>query len=299
MIKNFFIIGAAGYIAKRHVHSICSIPNTKIIAAYDPCSNVGYLDSYSYDIEYFCEISDFKSFIGKHKKKNNYLVVCSPNHTHFAYIKYGLSINFKIICEKPLCFYTNHISYFKKLSLDKKNDINVILQLRNSSLVKKIKKYINSIPQNDDKLSLVTLNYYTPRGKWYYNTWKGDKKKSGGILFNIGIHLFDILIYLFGKPLNYKINSINMQKAKGYVIFKNFKVNWNLSLNSKDLKKKKSINSVRELIINKKTFEFSEQFQNLHLSSYKKILKSKRSNLEGSLLSLDLVNKMLNKNVYT
>lgn len=300
MINNFFLIGVAGYIAKRHIECISKLNNSKIVATFDPCSNVGYLDSFSYKIEYFNEFKDFNNFIKKFKGKNKHLVICSPNNTHFNYIKYGLKNNFKVICEKPICLNVNQIRYLRSLKLSEINAINSILQLRHSSKVRTIKNHIKKISIEKKKLINVDLNYFTPRGKWYLNTWKGEIKKSGGILFNIGIHLFDILIYFFGEPIRYKIKSISRTNAKGFILFNNYKVNWNLSLRLRDIKSKKfNIKATREIIIDKDRFEFSEDFENLHLISYRKILSSKNSNLLQSLLALDLVNSMQNKYVHT
>ncbi len=295
--KNlFFLIGCAGYIAKRHVEAIHKLKNSELISVFDPSSNVGYLDSFSFKINYFSNFDDFVNNLNNFNKSisNKYLVICSPNNTHVNYIKFGLKNNFKIICEKPICIKKKEYEYLLSLNELEKNNVYSLLQLRYSKSIYKIKKYFSSIIKINKSRKIIKLKYVTPRGKWYFNTWKGDPKRSGGILLNIGIHLFDFLIFIFGEPMNYKMTSYRSNKSSGYLIFNGFKVMWYLSLDINDIKKNNN-KSIRALYTDQKFFELSENFEDLHLSSYKSILSSKKSNLLDSLKSINLVINILNK----
>jgi len=293
---NFYLVGCAGYIAKRHIEVIFKLKNSKLIAVFDPSPNVGFLDNFSYDINYFSKFFLFEKFIDSSYDKylKNYLIICSPNYTHISYIKFGLKKNFTVICEKPLCISANDIRYLNSLKPKFKNKIHTILQLRYSKNIHKIKKYFIK-NKNSKIIKSVNLKYITPRGNWYFNTWKGNKRLSGGILFNIGIHLFDFLIFIFGKPINCGVFSLSKYKSSGFIGFDGYKINWILSLKKDDLNSK--IKSLREISYKNKSFEFSDRFEDLHYSAYKEILNSSNSNLNETLKSIDLVYKMTNKQI--
>ncbi len=262
---KFGILGAAGYISKRHVQTIKNLGHDLVIAC-DINENVGYLDGFFPNCEFVKKENIFFSRIKKMKVE--YVVICTPNYLHLKQIINSLNQGCKVICEKPLVITKKDFNKLLTLSEDKKNKINVILQLRLNSTLSKIRKYIKNLK----KPFKSNLNYVTPRGKWYENTWKINNKLSGGIKLNIGVHLFDILIIIFKS--NFKVLSFrnSSRKCSGKILFNQItNLTFNLSINKKDLPKK-NISSYRVLKINKKNFDLSKSFQNLHEKSYKNIL---------------------------
>ena len=294
MIKKFILIGVAGYIAKKHVESIYD-NNSKLIAAYDPSSNVGFLDSFSRDIHYFNNFLKFDIFIRNYLKKNklHFLTICSPNNTHVKYIKYGLNLGLKIICEKPICITNKELKYLSTLNSYDSKKIYPILQLRYSTITKKILKILKMMSPLDN--NEAHLLYVTPRGNWYNQTWKGDVSKSGGLLLNIGVHLFDFLIFLMGNCEIIKTNKITNNKASGQLFFGRYNLflNWKLSLDFRDLPNI-NLKSYRELYIAGKKIEFSDKFNDLHSINYQKILKENAFSLVDNLYSIKTILKIKN-----
>ncbi len=278
-MKNFALIGVSGFVSERHFNAIKETKNN-LVLAYDIKKKTKILKKYFPRCLFTKDLNFFEKQIVK--KNIQYLSICSPNYLHLDHIKLGLKYNLKIICEKPIVINKSQIEEINKLNNSKKNKINSILQLRcHPSLIELKKKLKNSKNNN------VTLNYYSERNAKYFNSWKGDVSKSGGIIMNVGIHFFDMLIWFFGKNLKSKITNLNKELAEGYVYFRNAKVKWKLHLKNKNTKILK-VN--RNIIINKKKVEFSKTFKSLHTLNYQKILKSRNSNLNDSLKSVKLVN---------
>ena len=278
---NFALIGAAGYISRKHFEVIKKL-NHNIIAALDVHDNVGFLDQLSYNIEYFNDYNLFKKYI---KNKVDYLVICSPNYLHFKHLSENISKKIKIICEKPIVINFSQLKKLEKINSKKNFEINVISQLRYHSNILKIKKEIKFL-----KSKIIRLDYYTPRGKWYKQTWKSNKNKSGGLLLNIGVHLFDILIFLLGNPVESKILFQDNYSVKGYTKFnKDIKVIWDLSIKVRNLKQK----ITRQLLINNKKFYLNnENKKDLHLYSYLEIINRRGIDLNKVKEALKLIFNM-------
>lgn len=278
---NFAIIGVAGYIASRHLEAIQKL-NHNLLISFDKNDTVGILDKYFPNTLFYNKIFEFKKKFIFLKKKINYTVILTPNYTHFSYIKFALSHGSNVICEKPLVISKHHLKQIELLEKKYKRNVYTILQLRTLAKIKKIKKEI----QESNKFNKVIINYITPRGHWYQKSWKGDKKKSGGILFNIGIHLLDLTIYLFGDYLKYKKIINNNKLFKGELIFKNAQVIFNLSTSLEVFKKYKKKNIIRDFIINNKKLDLSKTFEKAHLNNYKAILQNKSQKTKFDLASV-------------
>lgn len=268
-MKNFAVIGAAGYIAPRHLKAIKELGH-KIIVAYDINDSVGIIDSISPESEFFTEFERFFYFAGK--QKLDYVTVCSPNYLHLSHISAGLQLGCNVICEKPL---VSSVSELKELeALEKKTGKRVfnILQLRHHPSILKLKNKLQD-QQKDSKLK-VDLTYITSRGKWYQKSWKGDPKKSFGVVMNIGIHFFDMLHFIFGNLETNILHYSDDNKACGYLEYEKAEVKWFLSIDSEDLpeKIKKRQQTYRSIKIDGEEIEFSDGFTDLHTVSYNKIL---------------------------
>ena len=289
-MKNFVLVGAAGYIAPQHFKAIKNTKNN-LVAAYDIAQNVGVIDSYFPEAKFFFNYMEFKKYLFNNSKNIDYLVICTPNYLHFKYISLAISLNLNVICEKPLVLNIHQLKKLKIKTKKYKKNIFCILQLRlNKNLIAlrsklKLKKNI-----------IAKVDYITYRGEWFFKSWKGNPDKSGGLSTNIGIHLFDILIWLFGEILNLKVIQKNDNSIKGILYFKrNNKVSWRISLKKEDLRKfEKKKNFFRLLTINKKKIEFSDKFRELHTESYKNIIKGNGFKIEDVESSLELCNKINN-----
>tara|TARA_B100000989_G_scaffold233385_2_gene180183 strand:+ start:12623 stop:13528 length:906 start_codon:yes stop_codon:yes gene_type:complete len=286
---NFVIIGAGGYIAERHFKSIKNT-NNKLVAACDINDSVGLLDKYFPECKFFKNLTSLYKFIIEFKEKIDFLVVCTPNHLHYKHIKFGLENNINVICEKPTVLFPNQIFKLKNLELKYKKKVYTILQLRLQKELIDFKKYFLN-KKLIHKKGNFKLKYITSRGNWYFKSWKGNIAKSGGIVTNIGIHLFDMLIWIVGKPTSFDIYHATETRVRGKLNFKNISVDWFLSVDRNDLprmNKKNKINFFRQLSFNNKEIEFSNYFDDLHDKSYKKIFKNEGYLLQEAYESIKL-----------
>ena len=294
-MKNFVLIGAAGYIAPRHMKAIKETGNN-LIAAYDPYDGVGIMDSYFPNVDFFTEFERFDRHIEKIKRdgvKINYVSICSPNYLHDSHIRYGLRIGADVICEKPVVLNPWNIDALIEIENEYTNKVNTILQLRYHEAILKLKNKIDGGDPN--KIYDIDLTYITSRGSWYHNSWKGDESKSGGIATNIGIHFFDMLMWIFGTCENFTVTQKTNDTNAGTLKLKKANVNWYLSINSdnlpKDIKDHK-ITTFRKLKIENEEIEFSKGFTDLHTLSYQNIISGNGYGLKDAKSSIEVVSQI-------
>ena len=296
-MKNFVLIGAAGYIAPRHMKAIKETGNN-LIAAYDPYDGVGIMDSHFPQAHFFTEFERFDRHIEKIKRagtKIDYVSICSPNYLHDSHIRYGLRIGADVICEKPLVLNTWNVDALIELENEYKNKVHTILQLRHHEAILELKEKIEKGPK--DKIYDIDLNYITSRGNWYYTSWKGNEAKSGGIASNIGVHFFDMLQWIFGPMINSWVDIKTIDTNSGILKFKQANVNWYLSINAENLPpdiKSKGQPTFRTLTIEDEEIEFSKGFTDLHTVSYQKIIEGKGYGLKDARNSIEIVSKIRN-----
>lgn len=284
--------GVAGYIAPRHLKAIKDTGNI-LIAATDPNDSVGILDRYFPDTAFFTEIERFDRHIEKLRRLKegiDYLSICSPNNLHDAHIRLALRNGADAICEKPLVLNPWNLDLLEKLESEYGKRIFTILQLRVHPALIALKNKISDEKKNSKYI--VELEYITSRGKWYNYSWKGDPQKSGGIATNIGVHFFDLLIWLFGQSVRYKVELNLIDKMKGEVELENANVKWLLSINKNDLPEevqKEGKSTYRKISIDGSEVEFTEGFTELHTKVYKQILSGNGFTIKDTRPSIELV----------
>ena len=299
-MKNFVLIGAAGYIAPRHMMAIKETGNN-LIAAYDPYDGVGIIDSYFPKAHFFTEFERFDRHIEKLKRESttiDYVSICSPNYLHDSHIRYGLRIGADVICEKPLVLNPWNVDALIDLEKDYDNKVNTVLQLRHHNAILDLKSKIDNGPK--DQVYDIDLTYITSRGNWYYTSWKGDESKSGGIASNIGVHFFDMLQWIFGPLQDFTVNEKSHDTNAGTLVLERAKVNWYLSINAENLPenvKSKGIATYRTLSIEGEEIEFSKGFTDLHTVSYREILEGKGYGLADAKNAIEIVSQIRNKNI--
>ena len=274
-MANFALIGAAGYIAPRHIKAIAETGNN-LVVAYDRFDSVGRLDSSFPECSFFTEQEQFERYIDRvkgTKDQVDWLAVCTPNYTHDPFIRYGLKNGMNVICEKPVVLHPQHIDEIVELEKQTGHQVYNILQLRLHDKIAELKKKIEEGP--DGKVYDIDLTYITSRGKWYYSSWKGNNHKSGGIATNIGVHFYDMLQWIFGPVKNNIVNVMSFDRVAGVLDLEKAHVKYFLSINSECLPpnavqgEKKTY---RTLNIDGDEFEFSQGFTELHNKSYQNIL---------------------------
>lgn len=297
MSKNFALVGAAGYIAPRHMKAIKETKNN-LVAAYDKNDSVGIIDSYFPEADFFTEFERFDRHLEKLKRKNHsidYLSICSPNYLHDSHIRFGLRLGAHVICEKPLVLNPWNIEGLQEIEQETGKKVNSILQLRLHPKVLEMKKQLDE--EKRTKKVDVDLVYITSRGKWYYTSWKGDPKKSGGIATNIGVHFYDLLGFLFGKLEKNIVHVQTHDRVAGYLEFEKARVRYFLSINEQTLPKEileSNKKTYRSLLFDGKEFEFSDGFGDLHTDSYNQILKGNGFGLEEVKMSIETVHEIRN-----
>ena len=296
-MKNFVLIGAAGYIAPRHMRAIKETGNN-LIAAFDPYDGIGIMDSYFPQAHFFTEFERFDRHIEKIKRtgtKIDYVTICSPNYLHDSHIRYGLRIGADVICEKPLVLNSWNVDALIELENECQNKVSTILQLRHHESILSLKKKVDQGPK--DKIYDIDLTYITSRGNWYFTSWKGNEEKSGGIASNIGVHFFDMLQWIFGPVKSSSIDVKTKDTNSGKLSFKQAKVNWYLSINADNLPQKikdEGHSTFRSLTIEGKEIEFSKGFTDLHTVSYQKILNGEGYGLADAKNSIEIVSQIRN-----
>ncbi len=284
-MKNFALIGAAGYIAPRHMRAIKDLGH-QLSVAYDINDSVGIIDSISPQSDFFTEFERFEEHAYRLQRsaatKLDYVAICSPNYLHHAHIAAGLRLGCDVICEKPLVPTPALVDELTRIEQETGKRVFNILQLRHHEAILRLKEKVAAAPK--DKKFDVELTYITSRGKWYLESWKGDPRKSFGVATNIGVHFFDMLHFIFGNLQENRIHLSQETKAAGYLEYERARVRWFLSIDADDLpqevKGKKP--TYRNIDISGEQLEFSEGFTDLHTTSYREILAGRGYGLEDA-----------------
>jgi len=290
---RFGLIGAAGYIAPRHMKAIRDTGND-LVAALDPFDSVGIIDSYFPQADFFTEFERFDRHIDKLRRADksiDYISICSPNYLHDAHIRFALRSNARVICEKPLVLNPWNVEALQELERDYPGKVFNVLQLRLHPSIIELKERV-SLSQQRYK---VNLHYITSRGNWYHYSWKGQDEKSGGIVTNIGIHFFDMLLWIFGECLNLEVKSLGKSTASGMLELERADVEWKLSIDSKELPesaKAQDLRTFRSIKVDGEEFEFSGGFTDLHTRVYEDILAGGGYGLSDALPAIDLVHRI-------
>lgn len=297
MNKNFALIGAAGYIAPRHMKAIKDTGNN-LVAAMDPSDSVGIIDSYFPDSYFFTEFERFDRHIEKMKYDQgvilDYVSICSPNYLHDAHMRFALRSGANAICEKPIVLNPWNLDKLKKVEESTGKKIFNVLQLRVHPSIVGLKNKIDSITKNNTKHE-VELTYLTSRGNWYNASWKGDIDKSGGVATNIGVHFFDMLSWLFGKVELIRVEKRELQTISGFIEFENARVKWFLSTDKMYLPKsalEEGKTTYRSITIDNDEIEFSGGFTDLHTLVYKDILNGGGFGLDDARPAIEIVQQI-------
>ena len=296
-MKNFALIGVAGYIAPRHLQAIKDTGNN-LVAALDKSDTVGVMDSYFPNADFFTEFERFDRHLDKLKrqgKKIDYVSICSPNYLHDSHIRFALRHGADAICEKPLVLNPWNVDALAEIEKETGRKIYTILQLRLHPSIIALKERVQNSPP--DKIFDVDLNYITSRGRWYNISWKGDVSKSGGIATNIGIHFFDMLIWVFGSLKKVEVSELNSDVGSGYLELEKARVNWRLSINYEHIPKEVRASgkrTFRSLTMDGEQIEFSDGFTELHTISYQEILTDKGFGLADARPSIELAYRIRN-----
>ena len=298
-MKKFALIGAAGYIAPRHMRAIKDTGND-LIAALDPNDSVGIIDSYFPDAAFFTEFERFDRHLEKTKKDGqsvDFVTICTPNYLHDAHCRFGLRHGADVICEKPLVLNPWNIDLLQEIEKETNKRIFNILQLRlHPSIVALKKKVDASDPNNKHD---IDLTYLTSRGNWYYTSWKGNLNKSGGIATNIGVHFYDMLTWIFGDVQQNVVHVLTHDRASGYLELEKARVRWFLSINYDTIPKEireTGARTFRSIIVDGEEIEFSGGFTDLHTVCYQDIINGNGFGLDEVRKAIEVVFQIRNSN---
>lgn len=299
-MHNFAIIGVGGYIAPRHLKAIKDTGN-RLVAALDVNDSVGILDRFFPDVPFFTEFERFDRYADKLRRQSDgkqieYVSICSPNYLHDAHIRFALRIGADAICEKPLVLNPWNLDALKNLEQESGRKVNTILQLRVHPSLIALHESLANAHQSSEKHE-VTLTYITSRGPWYLNSWKGNQDKAGGVATNIGIHFFDMLIWLFGGVQDSEVHHTDHLKTGGYIELERAKVKWFLSIDRNDLPESATecgLSTFRSITVDGREIEFSEGFTDLHTVVYQRTLEGNGFGLEDARPAIELAYEIRN-----
>ncbi len=297
MSKNFAITGVGGYIAPRHLRAIRDTGN-RLVAAVDPKDSVGVLDQYAFDVSFFTEFERFDRHLEKLRRaaeteRVHYLTVCSPNYLHDAHCRLGLRVGADVICEKPLVINPWNIDLLEELEHETHRRIYTVLQLRVHPKLMELRERL--LADKSGKQHEVDLTYITSRGHWYDVSWKGQMEKSGGVPTNIGIHFFDLLVWLFGPVVGKKVYLSEPRRMSGYLELERARVRWFLSVEQSDLPYRAEPGkktTFRSITVDGGEIEFSEGFTDLHTLVYQQILAGQGYGLKDARPSIELAHDL-------
>ncbi len=301
-MKNFALIGAAGYIAPRHMQAIKATGNN-LVAAFDPNDSVGIIDSYFPTASFFTEFERFDRHLDKIRRSTDnrrvdYVSICSPNYLHDSHMRFALRSGADAICEKPLVLNPWNIDGLLDIERDTGHKINTILQLRVHPSIVALRDKVRAAAK--DTKHEVDLTYITSRGAWYMQSWKGDAKKAGGIATNIGVHFFDMLHFIFGELQQNVVHHSSDTKAAGYLEYENARVRWFLSVDIEDVPQAARDNgqrTYRSITVDGEEIEFSGGFTDLHNRSYEEILAGRGFGLEENRTAITTVAAIRNATI--
>jgi UDP-N-acetyl-2-amino-2-deoxyglucuronate dehydrogenase len=298
-VKNFAIIGIAGYIAIRHLKAIKETGN-HLIAALDRFDSVGFIDGYFPDADFFVEFERFDRHVDKLRRQGtdvDYISICSPNYLHDSHIRFALRSGSDAICEKPVVLNPWNIDALLEFENQTGKKVYNVLQLRHHQTIIDLRNRIKNGPS--DKIYDVDLSYITSRGNWYHFSWKGDIHKSGGVATNIGVHFFDMLTWIFGNVKENIVHVFQEDKVAGYLQLEKANVRWFLSIDNNDIPeniKETGQRTFRSIKVDGEEIEFSNGFTDLHTTTYQNILSGKGFGLEDARSSIETDYNIRNSN---
>lgn len=298
-MKNFGLIGAAGYIAPRHMQAIKETNNT-LVAAMDPRDSAGVLDRYFPEVKFFTEIERFDRHLEKLRRERgdervHFMSICSPSYLHDAHVRLALRLNAHAICEKPLVVNPWNVDALRELEQETDCRVYTVLQLRSLPALLDLKHKLEAQPNR--RRADVCLSYVTRRGPWYHISWKGQEPKSGGIAANIGIHFFDVLTWLFGTVHEAHVHLATASRMCGSLELEWARVSWFLSVDQADLPPghlEKGKAAFRSLTMDGEEIEFSDGFADLHTRVYRDILVGKGLGLDAAKPAIELAHRIRN-----
>jgi len=294
-MTSFALIGAAGYVAPRHMRAIRDV-GCELKVALDPQDSVGIIDSYFPDARFFVEFERFDRHIDKLRRsgeKIDFISICSPNYLHDAHTRFALRADADVICEKPLVLNPWNLDGLVETAERTGRRVNTILQLRLHPAIQALRERVAA---NHNHIHDLDLTYITSRGRWYHVSWKGDDGKAGGIATNIGIHFFDMLTYVFGPVKSSTLHLRTPQRAAGYLELAQARIRWFLSIASEDLppSRRPGQSTWRSIRLDGEEFEFSDGFTDLHTESYRAILAGQGYGIEECRPSIELASALRN-----
>jgi len=293
---NFAITGVAGFVAPRHLNAIRDTGH-QLVAAVDPHDAVGILDRYSFAVRFFTEIERFDRHLEKlrrasHADRVHYVSICSPNYLHDAHIRLALRAGAHAICEKPIVINPWNLDPLQELERESGSRVNTVLQLRLHPVVVAFRDAMVQEPQRRHQ---VTLTYVTARGAWYDVSWKGSEERSGGIVTNIGIHFFDLLLWLFGPMRRSEVHLREPKKAAGTLDLDRADVRWFLSADNADLPfapAPGARTTFRSMTVDGAQLEFSDAFGDLHTRVYEEALAGRGFGIDAARPSIELTHQI-------
>jgi len=299
-MKNFGLIGAAGFVAPRHLKAIKDT-NNNLLAALDPFDSVGILDSYFPEAAFFTEPERFDRHLDKLRREGKghveYISICSPNYLHDAHIRLALRNGANAICEKPIVLNPWNLDALSEIEKESGFRVFTILQLRHHDRILKLKQKVEN-EKTLDKIYNIDLTYITSRGAWYQRSWKGNLEKSGGLASNIGVHFFDMLAWIFGEVKENIVHVSDVDHVAGFLTLDKARIRWFLGINSKYLPEEvigAGKTTFRSITIDGDEIEFSGGFTDLHTVSYQSILKGEGYGLADAKPSIQIVHDIRNK----
>jgi len=299
-MKNFALAGLAGYIAPRHLQAIRDTGN-RLVAAVDPHDAVGVVDSYFPEAAFFTEVERFDRHLellrrGPEAGRVHVVSVCTPNHLHDAHVRLALRVGADALCEKPLVLNPWNLDALAEMEAESGRRVWTVLQLRVHPALLTLRDELAAARAAGGGRPTVRLTNVTTRGVWYQYSWKGDERRSGGVATNIGVHFFDLLLWLFGAPVSHQVHLAEPERMGGRLELEGADVEWFLSLDARDLpdEVRGKRPTYRSILVDGREVEFSDGFRDLHTRVYEETLAGRGFGIEAARPAIELVHALRN-----
>ncbi len=295
---RFAVVGVAGYVARRHLDAIRRVGGD-IVAGFDVFDSVGQMNDFT-RARFFTDFAEFASYLEAAKRVGrqvDYVVICSPNYLHRPHMEFALRLGANAICEKPLVLNPSDLDDIEQLESVTGKRVYTILQLRLNADNQRLKQEFDDLRRSGSPRVDGHLTYITARSQWYYASWKGDERRSGGVSTNIGVHFFDLLTYFFGRPVKNTLHHRAIDCATGSLEFDHARITWFLSINSRDLppeaREQNQLNkATRRLVMGTRICDLSGDFTELHTASYKEIIAGRGFVIEQARPAIEIVSEI-------
>ena len=289
-MPNFAILGASGFVAPRHLRAIREAGG-RLVAATDPADPPADTRALLGEACLFSEGARFWEHLESLRggDRADFVSICSPNDLHEVQIRRALAVGATVVCEKPLVLDPRALDGLEVAERAAERRVFTVLQLRLHPRILAARERLPARPPPGGHE--VSLSFVTRRGPAYFASWKGIEARSGGLAMNIGVHYFDLLLWLFGAARGAAVLRRESGALEGTLDLERARVRWLLSVDEAR-PPPGSAGVHRSLSVDGEQVDFTGGTEDLHASVYREILAGRGTGIAEARPSVELVDRI-------